>query len=292
VINERRQIAQPRQEVAMKTSRPRVFLFFMLASVLTAASAQAQPPSTAANVDPNAPCYRWPAVDFDGDGVFDRVDYCNNTPKGCTVDQWGCQSDSDGDGVCDGLDRCPGTAAGMEVDEHGCSSNQRATGRVQAPPAEPPREIEKPAPRPMPATAPGSESERQLIESGRIRLENVYFETNSALLLPESETSLREAGEALEKFPDLRIEVEGHTDTRGSDAHNLRLSQGRAATVRAWLLEHYRLRGENLVAKGYGERRPETKERNAEELLRNRRVVLTVLNPDALPKGVKVENKN
>jgi OOP family OmpA-OmpF porin len=276
----------------MSTSRVRVIPLFMLAGlVLAAASVQAQPPSSAPYVDPGAPCYRWPATDFDGDGVFDRVDRCNDTPRGCTVDQWGCQSDSDGDGVCDGVDRCPGTAAGMEVDEDGCASNQRATGQVQPPPAEPPREVEKPKPAPMPAGKPVSESERQLIESGRIRLENVYFETNSAVLLPESEASLREAGEALEKFPDLRIEVEGHTDTRGSSAHNQRLSQERAGTVRSWLLDHYQLRAENLVARGYGEDRPETKERNDEELLRNRRVVLTVTNPEALPRGVKVENK-
>ncbi len=251
----------------------------------------AAPPSAADKVDPNAPCYRWPAVDWDGDGVFDRVDYCNGTPKGCTVDRYGCSSDSDQDGVCDGVDRCPGTAAGMEVDEHGCADDQRATGRVKPPPAEAPRQVENPAPKPIPTSKPVSESERQLIESGRIRLENVYFETNSAVLLPESETSLREAGEALEKFPDLRIEVEGHTDTRGSTRHNQRLSQDRAETVRLWLLDHYRLGRESLVAKGLGESRPETRERNDEELLRNRRVVITVLNPEALPKGVKVENR-
>src|SRR5512145_3081233 len=109
-----------------------------IASVLlvlgTATALHASPPSAAAQVDPNAPCYRWPAVDWDGDGVFDRVDHCNNTPKGCTVDRYGCSSDSDQDGVCDGVDRCPGTAAGLEVDEHGCADNQRATGRVQPPP--------------------------------------------------------------------------------------------------------------------------------------------------------------
>jgi outer membrane protein OmpA-like peptidoglycan-associated protein len=275
----------------MKMSRPRIFLSLMLLSAVLATAAHAQPPSSAAHVDPNAPCYRWPAVDFDGDGVFDRVDYCNDTPKGCTVDQWGCQHDADNDGVCDGVDRCPGTAAGMEVDEHGCASNQRAASSVQPPPAEPPREIEKPAPKPLPPAKPVSEAERQLVESGRIRLENIYFETNSAVLLPESAASLREAGEALEKFPDLRIEVEGHTDTRGTNAHNMRLSQGRAGTVRSWLLEHYRLNADNIVAKGYGEEQPETKERNDEELLRNRRVVLTVKNPEALPRGVKVENK-
>jgi len=264
----------------------------VLAACLCAASAaQAIPPSALGHIDPKAPCYRWPAVDWDGDGVFDRVDHCNNTPKGCMVDQYGCSLDADGDGVCDGVDRCADTPKGMEVDEWGCSAAQRSTGHVSAPPAEPPREIAKPAPQRVPVSKPVTEAERQLVEHGRIRLENVYFETGSAHLLPESEASLREAGEALEKFPDLKIEVEGHTDTRGSAAYNRRLSQERSETVRGWLLEHYRLRSENLVAKGYGEDRPETRERNDEELLRNRRVVLNVLNPEDLPKGVKVENK-
>lgn len=276
----------------MTAHRSAILLIAVVAIFAAATPLHASPPPTTADrVDPNAPCYRWPAVDWDGDGVFDRVDYCNDTPKGCTVDRYGCSSDSDKDGVCDGVDRCPGTAAGMEVDEQGCADNQRATGRVEPAPPAPQKQIEKPAPTPIPPPKPVSESERHLIESGRIRLENVYFKTNSAELLPESEASLREAGEALEKFADLRIEVEGHTDTRGSTAHNQRLSQARAEAVRQWLLDHYRLVGDNFVAKGYGESRPETQERNDEELLRNRRVVVTVLNPDALPKGVKVENR-
>ncbi|MBI1797331.1 MAG: OmpA family protein [Candidatus Eisenbacteria bacterium] len=263
----------------------------LLAALLCAASAHAMPPSAAAHIDPKAPCYRWPAVDWDGDGVFDRIDRCPDTPKGCKVDQWGCSLDSDGDGVCDGIDRCPDTPRGQKVDAYGCSASQRTTAHVAPPPAEPPREVPKPAPVPQPAPKSVSESERQLIESGRIRLENVYFETAKAKLLPESEASLREAGEALEKFPNLQIEVEGHTDTRGTAPYNKRLSQARAETVRSWLLEHYHLRSENFVAHGYGKERPETKERNDEELLRNRRVVLTVKNPEDLPKGVRVENK-
>jgi OOP family OmpA-OmpF porin len=263
----------------------------LLLLIAIAAPLHASPPPAADRVDPNAPCYRWPAVDWDGDGVFDRVDYCNDTPKGCTVDAFGCSSDSDQDGVCDGVDRCSGTAAGMEVDENGCAANQRAAAKVQPPAPAPPREIEKPAPAPVPVSKPVSESERQLIESGRIRLENVYFESNSAVLLPESEAALREAGEALAKFSGLRVEVEGHTDTRGSTAHNQRLSQARSETVMQWLLQRFSLLADNLVARGYGESRPETGERNDEELLRNRRVVLTVLNPEVLPKGVKVENR-
>ncbi len=241
-------------------------------------------------VDPDAPCYRWPAVDMDGDGVFDRVDHCVSTPKGCAVDRFGCTLDGDGDGVCDGIDQCPSTPPGMKVNNKGCHAGTEAMGDTRNQP-EPPKEIAKPAPTAQPVR-PVSETERQLVEHGRIRLENVYFETNSANLLPESEATLNEVGTTLEKFPDLQVEIEGHTDTRGSGPHNMRLSQSRSESVRSYLLGNFRLlRADNLVAKGYGETRPETEEHNEEELLRNRRVVLRALNPDVLPRGVRVEQK-
>jgi OOP family OmpA-OmpF porin len=266
----------------------------LLSCVLVAtwiAAAHASPPSTAAHVDPAAPCFRWPAVDMDGDGVFDRIDHCVSTPPGCTVDAHGCHSDGDDDGVCDGIDRCPNTPPGMKVDKLGCHAGAEAMSQTQAAPA-PPKEVERPAPKPQPVSPPVSETERQLIEEGRIRLENIYFESGSARLLPESEATLNEAGATLEKFADLRIEVEGHTDTRGTARYNQSLSQARAEAVRDYLLAHFHLREGNLTAKGYGESRPETKERNQEELLRNRRVELRVLNPEDLPRGVKVEKKD
>ena len=270
--------------------RARCLMGVLLLSVLGAGTASAIPPATAAHVDPKAPCFRWPAVDMDGDGVFDRVDNCVNTPEGCAVDQYGCTLDGDGDGVCDGRDKCPSTPAGMKVNRDGCHAGTEAMRETQGQ-AEPPREIEKAPPKPPEPSARVSETERQLIERGRIRLENVYFETASARLLPESEASLNEAGAVLEKFPDLRVEVEGHTDTRGSSPYNHHLSQARSEAVRDYLLAHSHLKPGNLTARGYGESRPETKERNEEELLRNRRVELRVLNPEALPGGVKVEEK-
>ena len=258
----------------------RISLGALVLAVAVPAFAAAQP-STASHVDPQAPCFRWPAVDMDGDGVFDRIDHCPNTKKGCVVDTYGCDTDADGDGVCDGLDRCPDTPNRTRVDEHGCPGGASAAATL--PPARPAA--------PPPATSPPSPMESQLLETGTIRLENVYFETGSAKLLPESETTLREAGLTVEKYPYLKIEIQGHTDTRGSNRSNLRLSQGRAESVRAYLLDHFQLRRENLIAKGYGEARPETEEHNDEELLRNRRVELHVLNPEALPSRVKVEEK-
>ncbi len=63
--------------------------------------------------------------DSDGDGVYDYLDKCPNTPKGDPVDASGCTVvaaplDSDGDGVYDHLDQCPGTPKGAKVDERGC----------------------------------------------------------------------------------------------------------------------------------------------------------------------------
>ena len=256
------------------------FAFAVVCALATTATAQL--PATLEHVDSKAPCFRWPAVDLDRDGVYDRIDRCGNTPKGAIVDEWGCPLDSDEDGVFDGLDKCPGTARGEPVDENGCSRSQLAGS---------PRSVPREAP-PAPPPAPVSSSERQLVEGGRIRLENVYFETESARLLPESESSLNEVGSVLEKYPGLRLEVQGHSDTRGGNRYNQTLSQARAESVRTYLVEHFRLKPNHVSARGYGETQPETRERNEEERLRNRRVEIAVQNPEVLPKGVKVEHRD
>ena len=240
-----------------------------------AAVANASPPENADFVDPKAPCFRWPAVDYDDDGVYDRVDNCTNTPKGCTVDQFGCHTDADGDGVCDGVDQCPNTPAGTKVNASGCPEGGRAPEPVkQTPTPAPP-----PAPKPVekPAPPPPSATEKQLIETGTLRLDNVYFETNSTVLLPESRATLDEVGRALERHPEMNFEVGGHTDTRGRAAYNLTLSDGRANAVRSYLLQNFNISADALSARGYGETQPITQERNEEELHRNRRVEITVV---------------
>lgn len=66
--------------------------------------------------DPEEGC----PYDLDGDGVYDGIDQCADTPAGVKVDEKGCPLDSDGDGVADYLDKCPDTPAGVKVDENGC----------------------------------------------------------------------------------------------------------------------------------------------------------------------------
>ena len=130
------------------------------------------------------------------------------------------------------------------------------------------------ASRPTPAP---SKTERALVESGKIELEDVYFETGKATLLPASERTLNEAGAALEKHPELKVEVGGHTDSRGSRPMNVRLSQSRAESVRQYLLDHFKIAPGNLTAKGYGPPANGVVEKTDAERQHNRRVELNVI---------------
>jgi len=195
--------------------------------------------------------------DSDGDGVLDGLDQCPGTPRGCTVDEKGCPTDSDGDGVCDGLDRCPETTPGLKVDSDGC-----------------PIEL--------------VERETELLDTGMIRLQDINFETNKADLLPESYPTLDIVGQVLGKWPELRIEVGGHTDARGSDAHNQKLSQARADSVLAYLTRRFpALKSEQFSVRGYGESKPLVPNTSALNWAKNRRVEFVVLNKDVLRREVE-----
>jgi outer membrane protein OmpA-like peptidoglycan-associated protein len=107
-------------------------------------------------------------------------------------------------------------------------------------------------------------------------LQGVVFESNSADLRAESLPVLENAIATLKRYPDLNIEVAGHTDSRGSDAYNLQLSGKRAQAV----LDYLKNGGvtNTLSSRGYGERQPVASNDNDAGRQQNRRVVLRVLN--------------
>jgi len=78
------------------------------------------------------------------------------------------------------------------------------------------------------------------------------------------------------KYPKLRIEVQGHTDSTGSERYNLQLSQRRAEAVREYLIAQGVAPGQ-VEARGYGEMQPIADNSTAEGRARNRRVVMRVL---------------
>lgn len=116
----------------------------------------------------------------------------------------------------------------------------------------------------------------QIQESGEIVLEGINFETNSAVITEDSNPILRKALNTLRTNPDLRVEVQGHTDDVGSSASNLRLSERRANSVRDWLIQNG-IDGTRMTARGYGEDAPLVPNDSAENRSKNRRIQFRVI---------------
>ena len=192
-------------------------------------------------------------LDTDGDGVPDYLDKCPGTPKGVKVDYNGCPLDTDGDGVPDYLDKCPDTPKGVKVDKNGCPPVAEA--RVA----------------PKAATA----VEKQIVEKGRVTL-NVQFDTNKAVVKPRYEKDIQELADAMTRHPELKVLIEGHTDSVGDKKYNLNLSQKRAEAVKDVLVKKYKIDPARLKAKGFGEDDPIADNKTKEGRQKNRRVEASV----------------
>jgi outer membrane protein OmpA-like peptidoglycan-associated protein len=252
------------------------------------------------------------SLDADRDSVADGLDACVNTPLGCKVDAKGCPIDSDGDGVCDGVDTCPDTPAGTSVDEKGCPNDTDGDG-VKTPtdqcPDTPKGAVVDAKGCPVdsdgdgvfdgldqcPETSAGLkvnaqgcptevlEKEKELFDTGMIRLQNLSFATGKGELLAASYDVLDVVGQVLRRWPELKIEVGGHTDNRGADKENQRLSEARAKSVLEYLLRKYPdLNRDRFTAKGYGESKPVVPNTSESSMARNRRVEFVVTNRDQL----------
>ncbi len=169
--------------------------------------------------------------DTDGDGIFDNNDECPTVPG--VPEHRGCPApvqDSDGDGIPDSEDKCP-TIKGVK-EAGGCL----------------PTEFDKFA--------------------GAV--EDINFDTNKATLKPKSFAILDEAVKLLVQYPTIQIDIHGHTDDQGPDAHNQTLSDNRANAVLDYLVQHGIDRG-RLTARGFGESEPIAPNTNAAGRAKNRR---------------------
>lgn len=202
-------------------------------------------------------------ADTDGDGVYDDIDQCPDTPAGARVDVRGCALDSDHDGVADHMDQCPGTVSGAVVDAKGCELDGDNDGIVDR--------LDD-----CPDSAPGAQVDINGCEiKEEINLRGVNFESNSDRLRPGAESVLNDAAATLRINPEIKVEVAGHTDSAGSAEHNESLSARRATTVRDFLAT----RGvelERMTVRGYGEGQPIADNATAAGKATNRRVVLRI----------------
>jgi OOP family OmpA-OmpF porin len=179
------------------------------------------------------------------------------------VDANGCELDSDGDGVADSLDKCPNTPAAMKVDANGCELDSDGDGVADS--------LDK-----CPDTPKGERVDANGCPFQKdIKLEGVYFDTNKADLRPESQATLDYAVKTLQRYPELVVQVAGHTDNRGDDALNRKLSQARAESVMQYLASHGV--ANKLSAKGYGKSQPITSNATDAGRQQNRRVSLLIV---------------
>ena len=100
--------------------------------------------------------------------------------------------------------------------------------------------------------------------SAPVLIENIFYDFDKATLRPESQTALDELVKLLNENPNITIELSAHTDYKGSDQYNERLSQRRAESVVNYLIAHG-IASDRLTPKGYGEGKPKKIKRKVAE---------------------------
>lgn len=113
----------------------------------------------------------------------------------------------------------------------------------------------------------------QLTKTGRLALQGILFDTNRDRIRPESTPTLVALAKMLTDHPELKLTVEGHTDNQGTAAANQKLSDQRAAAVKAWLVAH-KIAAARLTPKGFGQTKPSATNDTSEGRQTNRRVEL------------------
>ena len=172
-------------------------------------------------------------MDSDNDGVPDSSDACRNTPAGTQVDSRGCEIDSDRDGVVDSRDNCPDTTANLAVDSNGCPIMELTQRR------------------------------QELL---------VNFDYNRSEVKPQYDNEIEDFAEFMEVYGNTNVVIEGHTDSRGSDAYNQALSERRANAVRDELVNENGIAAERVSTVGYGESRPVSSNDTDAGRAQNRRI--------------------
>ena len=119
---------------------------------------------------------------------------------------------------------------------------------------------------------------KAIITEDAIVIENIFFEFNKSTLLAESELSLNKIVEVLEQFPNMKLALEAHTDTKGSQNYNLPLSDKRAKAAYDYLVKKG-IAKDRLTSKGFGKSKPVVKcvKCSPEDDQKNRRVEFKII---------------
>ncbi len=219
-----------------------------------------------------------PEIDNDGDGVLDSSDKCPNEAEDRDGfnDTDGCpELDNDSDGLADGQDACPREAGPMA--SKGCPTRDGDSDGVND-------DVDKcptvPETRNEYLDDDGCPDEKpQLIEVTATQIvikQRINFATGKSTILADSYPVLNDVVLVMKDYPNIHVEIGGHTDNVGDDALNQRLSKGRADAVFEYLLAHG-VRADRMLTMGYGETRPIDTNMTDSGKLANRRVEFNIV---------------
>lgn len=147
------------------------------------------------------------------------------------------------------------------------------------------------APKPVEAAAPEPSVERQKQAAPEAKAEvkpapapapappkkvtinlDVKFETNKSVVRPIYWWDVQKVADFMKKYPETEVTIEGHTDSVGKEAANIKLSQARADAIAELLIEKYGIDKSRVKAIGYGPKKPIADNNTAEGRAQNRRV--------------------
>jgi OmpA-OmpF porin, OOP family len=212
--------------------------------------------------------------DRDGDGIPDDRDQCPDEPEDMDgfQDEDGCPDpDNDGDGIPDAQDKCPNEAEDKDgfQDEDGCPDpDNDGDGIPDAQdkcPNEPETFNQYQDEDGCPDTVPGP------VQKFTGVIQGINFRTNSDQITRPSFRVLDRAAQVLRDYPDVKMEIQGHTDDRGRPEYNKDLSQRRAESVKAYLVGKG-IDESRLTSVGYGMEMPIAENKTARGRAQNRRV--------------------
>jgi OOP family OmpA-OmpF porin len=187
-----------------------------------------------------------PDPDNDKDGKLDPDDGCPNDPE--DIDNWedddGCpENDNDKDGFLDPNDTCPNQPEDIDQfqDDDGCPDGSAALDPCA------------------------------IKVDGKIMFDSAKYSLDSKKYKDQNRKLLDDVVKVLQDNPDVTIEIGGHTDSKGSDKSNEKLSQNRVNSVRDYIVSKG-INGSRITAKGYGESVPVASNLDAAGREQNRRV--------------------
>ena len=108
-----------------------------------------------------------------------------------------------------------------------------------------------------------------------LTFDNVNFPKNSTTLTDESKTQLNDLVKIMKAYPKFDLKINGYTDSRGDEGENLKLSSGRAASVKAYLSAHD-INSERMKTEGLGKVKPVASNETDEGRAKNRRIEVII----------------